>query len=104
MDQIAALQLEEMDRHHPDSPSVRRSAGLPPPQTDSEAASGADISGLGLNVVPSAQASVSRTADSPDGRVPEPMSVDLQRKISTGHREFEEKALAVSHIVSGFDS
>lgn len=60
--------------------------------------SGEEISGLEFNVVSPTQPSVSRPADEPSGRVPEPMSFDLQRKISTGHREFEEKALAVSTL------
>lgn len=98
VDQIATLQLEEMDRHHPDSSSVRRTSGLPPAQTDSDILSGAGISGLGLNVVSPTQASVSKAADESGGQVPEPMTINLQRKISTGHREFEEKALAVSAL------
>lgn len=46
---------------------------------------------------------MSKVSNEPGGQVPEPMSFDLQRKISTGHREFEEKALAVSNILTAYD-
>lgn len=98
MDQIATLQLEELDRHHPDSPSLRRPSGLPPTSIGTSALfteKGPEIDGLGLNVASPAQASVTTESMESQGQVPEPRSIDLQRKISTGHREFEEKALAV---------
>lgn len=99
MDQIATLQIEEMDRHHPDSPSLRLLAGLPPRPTESSngcSTLATDITGFGLDITSPNQGSTVSDGTGISAKVLEPKPIDLQRKISTGHREFEEKALAVS--------
>lgn len=96
VDQIATMHVEELYQHHPDSPSLRFMASLPPIRAGAStilpSRDGQD-SGLGLNIAAKPQPQVE--TESGD-KVPAPKPAELQRRFSKGHRQFEEKALEVS--------
>lgn len=92
VDQIAVMQIEEIDRHHA---SERLGNSVEPAKQPERDVSVAPTSALGLDISTATSSEIEAMSTSPIGDVPLPRR-GLERQFSTGNRAFEERALAVS--------
>jgi hypothetical protein len=97
VDQIATMQIEEIDRHH-STIVVRPIEPAPEPASQLGRDSSETTTGLGLEISTTTATSseLETRSMSPLGDVPPPRGAELERRFSAGNRAFEERALAVS--------